>query len=63
MHVTPSIGDVTYLGPTAIPTLGRENYKGLQGVEPLMILSFLRHMITQITIDKKIRNYVYNQDI
>jgi len=61
VHVTPSIDGVTYLGPTAIPALGRENYKGLQGVEPLMTLSFLRHMITQIRIDKKMRNYVYNQ--
>jgi len=61
VHATPSIDGVTYLGPTAIPALGRENYTGLQGIEPLMTLGFLRHMITQITIDKKMRNYVYNQ--
>jgi (S)-2-hydroxyglutarate dehydrogenase len=61
VHATPSVDGVTYLGPTATPALGRENYKGLQGVEPLMTLSFLRHMITQITTDKKMRNYVYNQ--
>ena len=61
VHATPSIDGVTYLGPTATPALGRENYTGLQGVEPLMTLDFLRHMATQVIIDKKMRNYVYNQ--
>jgi len=41
--------------------MGRENYTGLQGVEPLTTLGFLRHMATQVVIDKKMRNYVYNQ--
>ena len=61
VHATPSIDGVTYLGPTATPALGRENYTGLHGVEPLMTLDFLRHMATQVIIDKKMRNYVYNQ--
>jgi L-2-hydroxyglutarate oxidase len=61
VHATPSIDGVTYLGPTATPALGRENYKGLDGVEPLMALEFLRHMVTQVIIDKKMRNYVSNQ--
>ena len=31
------------------------------GVEPLTTLGFLRHIATQVVIDKKMRNYVYNQ--
>ena len=61
VHVTPSIDGVTYLGPTATPAMGRENYKGMKGVEPIMTLDFLRHMSVQMMIDKKMRNYVYNQ--
>jgi len=61
VHVTPSIDGVTYLGPTATPALGRENYSGLRGIEPLMTLDFIRHMVTQVTIDKKMRNYVSDQ--
>lgn len=61
VHVTPSIDGETYLGPTATPALGRENYKGLQGVEPVMMLDFMRHMSTQLFMDKKMRRYVVEQ--
>jgi (S)-2-hydroxyglutarate dehydrogenase len=60
-HVTPSIDGITYLGPTATPALGRENYKGIKGLEPFMVMNFFRHMATQVRIDKKMRNYVYDQ--
>jgi (S)-2-hydroxyglutarate dehydrogenase len=60
-HVTPSIDGVTYLGPTATPALGRENYKGLKGLDPLMAIDFFRHMATQVIMNEKMRNYVYNQ--
>jgi (S)-2-hydroxyglutarate dehydrogenase len=61
VHATPSLDGVTYLGPTAVPAMGRENYKGVGGLEPLLMLNFFRHMMTQVAIDKKMRNYVYNQ--
>lgn len=61
VHVTPSIDGETYLGPTAIPALGRENYKGLQGLELVMMLDFIRHMTTQFIIDKKMRRYMVEQ--
>jgi L-2-hydroxyglutarate oxidase len=32
VHTTTNTEGVTYLGPTAVPAFGRENYKGLQGV-------------------------------
>jgi len=61
VHATPSVDGVTYLGPTATLAMGRENYRGFQGVEPLMTLNFLRHMTLQVITNKRMRNYVYNQ--
>lgn len=40
VHLTRSAEDIVYLGPTAIPTFGRENYSGIRGLdhETLFIL-------------------------
>jgi L-2-hydroxyglutarate oxidase LhgO len=32
VHTTTSVDGTVYLGPTAVPAFGRENYQGLQGV-------------------------------
>ena len=32
VHTTTTVDGATYLGPTAVPAFGRENYAGLQGV-------------------------------
>ncbi|MCW8899133.1 MAG: L-2-hydroxyglutarate oxidase [Gammaproteobacteria bacterium] len=61
VHVTPSIDGTIYLGPTATPALGRENYKGLTNVEPLGTLAFSRHMLNQLFLNKKMRRYVQEQ--
>ena len=61
VHVTPSVDGITYLGPTATPALGRENYTGLKGVEPVMAFEFFRHMVRQVVSDKKMRRYVQDQ--
>ncbi|MDG2252931.1 MAG: FAD-dependent oxidoreductase [Methylophilaceae bacterium] len=61
VHITPSIDKTIYLGPTAFPAMGREQYKGLKGFDPLLTLNFTRHMATQIFKDKKMRNYIFNQ--
>ena len=61
VHVTPGFGGKIYLGPTATPALGRENYSGLEGVEPSVALGFARHMTEQILIDKKMRRYTFGQ--
>ena len=49
------------MGPTAVPAMGRENYKGMKGADPMLILNFIRHMAAQVARDKKMRNYVKNQ--
>jgi L-2-hydroxyglutarate oxidase len=33
VHLTKSIDDHVLLGPTALPALGRENYRGLRGID------------------------------
>jgi len=47
VHVTPSPDGSVSLGPTAIPAWGRENYRGLAGIEPLMALEFLGDLASQ----------------
>lgn len=61
VHATPSIDGKTYFGPTATMAWGRENYEGFHRVEPLMAVEFLRHMATQVAINKKMRRYVKDQ--
>ena len=39
VHVTKSVGGKIYLGPTAVPVLGREHYTGLAGIRLLESLS------------------------
>ena len=47
VHVTPSPDGTVSLGPTAIPAWGRENYRGLEGIEPLMSMQFLGDLASQ----------------
>ena len=62
VHVTPSIDKRIYLGPTAIPALGSENYFGLKGLEPLKTLKNFGIMANQlIKNENKFRNYASEQ--
>lgn len=47
VHVTPSPDGTVSLGPTAIPALGRENYRGLEGFEPIMSMRFMVDLADQ----------------
>lgn len=38
VHTTTGVDGSTYLGPTAVPAFGRENYRGLQGVRASELL-------------------------
>lgn len=61
VHITPGFGGKTYLGPTATPALGRENYEGLNKIESKGTIEFTYHMLNQMLIDKKMRNYIIDQ--
>ena len=61
VHITPSLDGTIYLGPTATPAFGRENYEKYNGIEGSMILNFTRYMTKQFIIDKKMRKYITHQ--
>ena len=62
VHVTPDPNGIVTLGPTAIPALGRENYKGLEGFEPVKTLDFLSDLTYQwVKNTGGFRKYSYEQ--
>ncbi len=52
VHVTPSVKGDIYLGPTAIPAFGRENYKFFENIEPFQSLNFLKVLVQQYIQNK-----------
>ena len=64
VHFTPSADDIPtiYIGPTATPALGRENYKGLEAFEPLSTFSNLLSLAGQyLKNNGGFRKYVHEQ--
>ncbi len=62
IHFTPNLNGEVILGPTAIPAFGRENYKGISNLEPLMSVDFISVMISQFILNKGgFRKYAMNQ--
>ena len=64
VHFTPSADRVPLvsIGPTATPAFGRENYRGLQGVEPAMAASNLALLARQYLANRGgFRRYVHEQ--
>jgi L-2-hydroxyglutarate oxidase LhgO len=53
VHTTTTTDGTTYLGPTAVPAFGRENYHGLHGV------SFLESIRIMNLLTKQ---FIYNRD-
>lgn len=52
VHTTTSIDGITYLGPTAVPAFGRENYRGLQDVRFGELLRICRQLSQQIVMGR-----------
>jgi L-2-hydroxyglutarate oxidase LhgO len=44
VHTTTAIDGTVYVGPTAVPAFGRENYRGLQGVTGAQLFRILGHL-------------------
>jgi L-2-hydroxyglutarate oxidase LhgO len=64
VHFTPSAAatPVVSIGPTATPAWGRENYRGLQGVEPGMAAANLALLARQYLTNRGgFRRYVHEQ--
>ncbi|HEX8584130.1 MAG TPA: L-2-hydroxyglutarate oxidase [Allosphingosinicella sp.] len=47
VHTTTAIDGTVYLGPTAVPAFGRENYRGTQGVSGDELFRILAHLGSQ----------------
>jgi L-2-hydroxyglutarate oxidase LhgO len=59
VHVTRTIGDDVTVGPTAMPALGRENYDGIKGVEPLELPVITWDLLSMaVTNHDNIRNHI-----
>ena len=62
VHVTPSPSGNVFLGPTAIPAWGRENYKGLEGFDLMMSGQTIYHLFRQFMSNNNgFRKYTYQQ--
>lgn len=63
VHFTKSTSGKVYIGPTAIPALGRENYHGIQGMKLNELVTSLYYLGKQYLSNKQgFRNYA-NQEI
>lgn len=47
IHFTRAVGGDTYVGPTAVPALGRENYEGIHGIKLWEALSIGSRVVGQ----------------
>ena len=47
VHTTTAIDGTVYLGPTAVPAFGRENYRGTEGVSGDELFRILSHLGSQ----------------
>jgi L-2-hydroxyglutarate oxidase LhgO len=62
VHCTRAISGRVYLGPTAVPALGRENYRGLQDLSPADIAAIGGRLLQQyIRNTNGFRHYLYQE--
>lgn len=62
VHLTKSIHGTVYIGPTAIPALGREHYVGLKGVRFQEAIETLGHLGRQYLANKQgFRAYAHQE--
>lgn len=64
VHATPSVLGNVYFGPTAIPALGRENYKLSEKIEPFNSLRFFSILTRQYLLNQNgFRKYASEQSL
>ena len=62
VHITPNTKGEIFLGPTAIPAFGKENYHGLKGFQPFLTANFLQDLGKQWILNKNgFRRYAREQ--
>lgn len=53
VHTTTGIDGTVYLGPTAVPAFGRENYRGFQGVTPVELGRICAQLSKQVILGRE----------
>lgn len=48
VHITPNLKGDIFLGPTAVPAFGKENYNGINGFDPLLTANFIGDLSFQM---------------
>lgn len=62
VHFTKSIDEKIYIGPTAVPVLGREHYSGLKGIKLRESLEVFAQLGLQYLTNKQgFRNYAHQE--
>ncbi len=62
VHYTRKLDGSVYLGPTAVPALGREHYQGIQGLDLAEGASILLHLARQYLANKQgFRRFVHEE--
>ena len=62
VHFTRAINGKVYIGPTALPAMGREHYCGLNGINVFEASSSLMQLGHQYILNKQgFRSYVHNE--
>lgn len=62
VHSVKKISGEIYFGPTAIPALGRENYVGLEGLEPIEAARICSNLAIQYWKNQQgFRNYAHEE--
>ena len=62
VHFTRSVAGRVFVGPTAMPALGREHYQGIDGIEPRGLPAFARLLSEQVWRNQQgFRRHVVNE--
>lgn len=62
VHTTTTVDGSIYLGPTAVPAFGRENYHGFENVEMGYVSFIIKTLAQQFLLNKDgFRNLVYDE--
>jgi L-2-hydroxyglutarate oxidase LhgO len=62
VHCTRALSGTVYLGPTAVPALGRENYRGLQNLSPADVVAIAGRLLQQYVANTNgFRRYLHQE--
>lgn len=64
IHFTKTINEEIFLGPTALPAFGRENYHGFQGFDALDTVKISYYLLQQYLLNKQgFRSFTHNESL